>query len=186
MIKINNISFSYGNKKIFENFTLKINNRDRLWLSGKSGCGKTTLTRLILGLENPQSGTIETEKKLKPSVVFQEDRLLPFKTALQNIMLVTDNSYLAKENLKILGLEKNADIPVSKLSGGMQRRVAIARALSCDFDFLILDEAFTGLDKENITIAANHILKSAQDKPIILITHSAFEAELFNAKEISL
>lgn len=186
MININNISFSYGDKKIFKNFSLSINKNDRIWLSGQSGSGKTTLIRLILGLEVTQKGEIIKQKGLKPSVIFQEDRLLPFKTALQNIMIVSNNPALARENLKALGIEDCADMPVNKLSGGMQRRVAIARALSCDFDYIILDEAFTGLDKENIILAVKQILKIAKDKPIILITHSPFEAELFGAKEIKL
>ncbi len=186
MISIKNISFSYGDKKIFENFSLEIGENDRIWLSGQSGCGKTTLIRLILGLETAQKGEMIKSNNLKASVVFQEDRLLPFKTALQNIMLVTTNAALAKENLKALGLENETNTKISELSGGMQRRVAIARALSCEFDYLILDEAFTGLDKENIILATKQILKVAKNKPIILITHSPFEAELLGVKEIKL
>lgn len=186
MIKLNNISFSYGDKKIFENFSLNIGKNDRIWLSGGSGCGKTTLIRLILGLETAKKGKIQIESNIKPSVVFQEDRLLPFKSALQNIMLLTTNEALAKENLKALGLQNEINTKISELSGGMQRRVAIARALSCDFDYLILDEAFTGLDKENIILAVKQILKIAKDKPIILITHSPFEAELLGVKEVKL
>ena len=186
MIDINNISFSFGDKKIFESFSLKISEGDRIWLSGQSGTGKTTLIRLILGLEKAQKGEVQVKKGLKPSVVFQEDRLLPFKTALQNIMLVTKNEALAKENLKALGLQHEINTKVSELSGGMSRRVAIARALSAEFDFLVLDEAFTGLDRENIAIAINQILKIAKNKPIILITHSPLEAELLGATEIKL
>lgn len=186
MININNISFSYGDKKIFEDFSLQIGKNDRIWLSGQSGSGKTTLARLILGLETAQKGEIIKPDNLKAAVVFQEDRLLPFKTALQNIMLVSSNSDLARQNLKALGLEDSANTPVGELSGGMQRRVAIARALSCDFDYLILDEAFTGLDKDNIILAVKQILKIAKDKPIILITHSPFEASILGVKEIKL
>ena len=186
MIELNNISFNYGEKNILKDFSLKINKGDRIWLSGESGSGKTTLIRLILGLEKTQKREIQIEENAKPSVVFQEDRLLPFKTALQNIMLVTTNESLAKENLKALGLKNEIHTKTYELSGGMQRRVAIARALSCDFDYLILDEAFTGLDKENIILAVKQILKIAKDKPIILITHSPFEAELLGVKEIKL
>ncbi|MBR4099590.1 MAG: ABC transporter ATP-binding protein [Clostridia bacterium] len=185
MIRLNNIFFSYGDKKVFDNFTLDIGSNDRLWLSGQSGCGKTTLLRLILGLETSQKGEIIKDISLKPSVVFQEDRLLPFKTALQNIMLVTNDETLAKENLEALGLKTEADTLVSELSGGMKRRVAIARALSVPFDYLILDEAFTGLDKQNIEIAIKQILKIAKDKAIILVSHSPLEAELLGAKQIN-
>lgn len=186
MIDLNNISFSYGDKKIFDNFSLQIKKGNRIWLSGQSGIGKTTLIRLILGLEKAQEGQVLIKDGTKPSVVFQEDRLLPFKTALQNILLITDNKNLAIENLKALGLENELNTPVAELSGGMSRRVAIARALSCDFDYLILDEAFTGIDTQNTIIAIKHILKIAGDKPIILISHTETEAQLLNATKVEL
>jgi len=186
MLKINNISFSYGDKNIFKSFSLEIGKNDRIWLYGESGCGKTTLLRLILGLEAAQTGEILGNKDLKPSAVFQENRLLPFKTALQNIMLVGAEKKTAIENLTALGLGESINKPVSELSGGMKRRVAIARALSVPFDYLILDEAFTGLDKHNTEIAVKQILKIAKDKTIILVSHSPFEAELLSAKKIEL
>ena len=186
MLKLKNISFAYGDKKIFENFSLDINQNDRLWLYGESGCGKTTLTRLILGLEDLQGGEIIKPNGYKFSAVFQENRLLPFKTALQNVMLVSKDLKLAQKNLIALGLGDDINTPVSELSGGMKRRVAIARALTAEFDSLILDEAFTGLDEENIKNTIKRILEVAQNKPIILISHSSLEAELLNAQKIKL
>lgn len=186
MITIDNISFSYGKKQVLKNFSLKINQGDIICLVGESGCGKTTLLRLILGLEKPTSGSIVTAKNLKPSVVFQENRLLPFKTVVENITLTGAGKADAMHHLKALGIGDTAYLKPDKLSGGMQRRAAIARALSADFDFLILDEAFTGLDSENIKAAAEHILKTANNRPIILVTHSLEEAELFGAKIIKM
>lgn len=186
MLKIDNVTFSYGEKQILKDFSLNIKKGDRLWLYGESGCGKTTLLRLILGLEKAQNGNIINPNGWKPSVVFQENRLLPFKTALQNILLVNNNRQKAFENLTALGIGDVADTHVNELSGGMERRVAIARALTADFDYLILDESFTGLDKDNIKLAIKQILKVAQDRPIILVTHSQYEAALLGATQIKL
>lgn len=186
MLKIDNISFSYGENTVFQNFSLDILGNEKIWLFGESGCGKTTLLKLVLGLEKPQKGNVININDAKPSVVFQEDRLLPFKTALQNVLLIKNDPQKAIENLSALGLENYINTPVSELSGGMCRRVAIARALTADFDFLVLDEPFTGLDKENIEKAVNQILRVTQDKAIILVTHSQEEAELLGAGQIKL
>lgn len=186
MINVKDISFAYGDKKVLENFSLCINQGDRICLFGESGCGKTTLLRLIAGLEKEISGEIKREKELKISFVFQENLLLPFKTALENITLVGVSKQVATENLAALGVQDAANMLPSSLSGGMERRVAIARALSADFDLLILDEPFTGLDEENINITAKRILDVAKDRSIILVTHSKNEAELFGAKIINM
>lgn len=186
MISIDNISFSYGEKEILKDLSLNISKGDRICLFGESGCGKTTLLRLILRLEKPQKGKIEGIESLKASVVFQENRLLPFKTVLENITLFGSSEKTALGHLSALGIAEVSDSLPSALSGGMQRRVAIARALSSEFDFLILDEPFTGLDDANLSLAAEHILKTAEDRPIIMVTHSAAEAELFKAKIINM
>ncbi|MBE6749973.1 MAG: ABC transporter ATP-binding protein [Ruminococcaceae bacterium] len=186
MINIKNISFSYPDKKVIENFSLDIKENDRICLFGESGCGKTTLLRLILGLEKAEQGKIATNGELRPSVVFQENRLLPFKTCLENLTLLNSNTENALFHLKELGIESVANLKPNELSGGMKRRLAIARALNADFDFLVLDEPFTGLDETNLEITANHILKTAGNRPIILVTHSLKEAELLNARIVNM
>lgn len=185
MIKIDNISFGYGDKLVFKDFSLTIGKNEKICLFGESGCGKTTLLRLISGLEKPQKGKI-VKKSGKASVVFQENLLLPFKTVLENITLMGADKETALFHLNGLGISDCAESLPDSLSGGMQRRVAIARALANEFDFLILDEPFTGLDEENIKSAAEHILDTVKDKPIILVTHSTSEAELLKTKIIKL
>lgn len=186
MINIKNISFAYNDKKIFENFSLNIENKENICLFGPSGCGKTTLLRLILGLEKVQKGKILKTETLKFSAVFQEDRLFPFLNVEENIKIVGGNLEKAKNILKEFGLLSTLNEVPKNLSGGMKRRVAIARALSTEFDVLVLDEPFTGLDSENIKIVAQQILEYSKNKNIILVSHSLKEANLLNAKIIEI
>ena len=157
MLSIDNISFSYGENPVLENFSLSVGDGERICLFGKSGCGKTTLLRIILGLEKAQKGSVTAGRDIKYSAVFQEDRLLPFKTVLQNITLIGADEQTALSHLAAMGIRDCADKYPSELSGGMRRRAAIARALSAEYDCLVLDEPFSGLDIENIRKAAEHM-----------------------------
>ena len=185
MLKIKNLSFSFGEKLVINNFSLNIKNGEKIWLSGPSGCGKTTLIKLILGLLKANSGEIDLGGMI-PSVVFQENRLLPFYTVMQNIELVGGDKQKAKEILLALGINETANSYPQKLSGGMKRRAAIARALSVDFDLLILDEPFNGIDEKNLEKTAELINEICSNKTVITITHSPFEAELLKAKEVKI
>ncbi len=185
MLKIKNLSFSFGEKLVINNFSLSIENGEKIWLSGPSGCGKTTLIKLILGLLKANSGEIDLGG-MTPSVVFQENRLLPFYTIMQNIELVGGDKQKAKEILLALGIGETENSYPSSLSGGMKRRAAIARALSVPFDILILDEAFNGIDEKNLELTINCIKEFTQDKTVILITHNPEEARLFRAKKVEI
>ena len=184
MIRLDRVSFFYGEKQMMHDFSLSIEKENVLCLFGESGCGKTTVLRLLLGLEKPDSGNIYGIGKWKAAAVFQEDRLLPFWSLQKNIALTATDVGAAEENMKALGLLEVKDKAISSLSGGMKRRAAIARALSAAFDYLILDEPFTGLDDENIRRAAAHIRAVAKDRPIVMVTHSESEIAYMGAKKI--
>ena len=181
-INLESVSFFYGDKKILKDFNLSVKNGECICLLGPSGCGKTTTLRLIAGLETPMSGVVDTHNG-KISMVFQEDRLLPWATALQNVSLpLTDkDKSFAKKLLEQVGLSDSADLLPEEMSGGMCRRVAIARALAFGGDILLLDEPFNGIDADNKRYLAKLILDLFGDKTIVIITHSTEDAQLLGA-----
>lgn len=183
MIKFENVNFSFGKKQVLKNFNLTVKNGERIALSGPSGIGKTTVLRLIMGLEKVQSGKIEIKDNIKISVVFQEDRLLPFKTVLENLTLF-GNSDTANEILSGLGLSDAKDKYPTALSGGMARRVSIARALTAGGDIFIFDEPFNGIDDDNVKITAELINKFTKDKTVIMVSHNKRDISLMAAQEI--
>lgn len=176
-IKLENIKKSFEGKTVIDNLSLEIQDKGIFGIFGNSGKGKTTLLRLICGLEKLDGGKITGTEGKRFSVVFQEDRLLPWYTALENVEAVS-NRETALRNLSAVGLEEEADKMPSQLSGGMKRRVAIARALSYEADVLILDEAMKGLEPELKKKIGDIICEYAQTKPVIIVTHDEYEASL--------
>ena len=142
-------------------------------LLGPSGIGKTTLLRVLLGLETPDSGTVNGDK-FRWTAVFQENRLLEGLDAEGNLRFVLGANYnaaAAQALLEELGLGDVGKKKVRDYSGGMQRRLALARALLAPSDALALDEPFTGLDAENREAALRAILRAAETKIVLLSTH---------------
>ncbi len=181
MIKLENVTFAYGKKQVLKDFSLQIEKGERVCLFGESGKGKTTVLRLICGLEKPNSGKITGADEKRFSAVFQEDRLLSHLSVLENVSLVGSEKK-GKELLCALGLEDYLDKKIGDLSGGMRRRVAIARALNSDYDVLLLDEAFNGLDEDRGEKTAELILKETKNKTVIMITHNSEQAKWLKAK----
>lgn len=172
----------FGAQAVFEDFSLELPVGRISCLMGPTGSGKTTLLRLMMGLAKPDTGRVLT---LKPvSAVFQEDRLLEPLSALANLRLVTGpgREKTLQAMLDSLGLEGEAAKPVRDFSGGMKRRVAIARALLAEYELLLLDEPFKGLDKQAREQAASVILRHAEQKTVVLVTHDPLEAALLGSR----
>lgn len=180
---VKNLKLSYGERAVVENFSFDFTDGTAFALMGASGCGKTTILSALVGLLQPVSGDLADFATVKKSVLFQEDRLLPWCTALENVALCSD-AREAKKWLCAVGLgDKLAEKP-TKLSGGQQRRVAIARVIAYGGEVLILDEPFSGLDEE-IKQEIATILK-ANFKKIIFTTHDEDEANMFKATVIKI
>ncbi len=184
MIKLKNVNKSFDDKQVLRDFSLDISTGERVCLMGASGSGKTTVLRLIMGLEKQESG--EVYKGGAVSAVFQENRLCEDFSALSNVTLVCDQKEKAKEMLCALSLCDDIDTPVRELSGGMKRRVAIARALCFPHDILLLDEAFSGLDEQTKRETAEVINRETFGKTVLLVSHDETEAKLLNAKIVKI
>lgn len=181
MLRLENITFAYGTEKhILRDFSLTIPDGGRVCLMGASGEGKTTILRLLLGVERPRCGVVSVPEGTRFSAVFQEDRLLPWKTALENAALFSDTA-AARTMLERLGLGDSLAVYPAALSGGMKRRVALARALCHPFDVLVLDEPLTGLDGETKVHCLDAIDAAVKRKTLVLATHDATEAAALKA-----
>ena len=174
-IILNNVSFLYPEKTIFEGLTKKFRDGIFYSVSAPSGVGKTTLFRLISGLEKPCDGTIEVVGNL--AYMFQEDRLFPNLTVMENAKLSDCGVFSAEEMLDELGILAEKDAYPDELSGGMKRRVALARTLLTTFDNIILDEPFTGLDEQTRDKAIALIKRVCSGKTLLIATHDETERQ---------
>lgn len=180
MIEFKKVSLSFEGKEVFKNLSLTLPEKGLVLITGQSGCGKTSLARLITGLLKPDSGEVLTRGR-KIAVVFQEDRLIPSLSAKDNVSLVSDPAE-AEKRLCDMELSDAADLLPEELSGGMKRRVAIARALAFGGDLLLLDEAFSGIDTDLALRLIGKICTEYEEKLIVAVTH---RPELFGQYEFT-
>lgn len=171
-MQIDGLRVKYKTKTVFSSLSLNIGNSEKVAILGGSGEGKTSLLKALLSLAETEGKIVD---KPKFSIVFQEDRLVDELSAKENILLACPNAD-ADLMLEKVGLKDEKNDKVKTFSGGMKRRVAIARALCKDFDFLLLDEPFTGLDVASKYEITNLIKSQTENKGLMLVTHDLLQA----------
>ncbi len=181
VVEFSNVCKSYNGLSVLDDLSFQMRGYEIVCIIGPSGCGKTTMLNLVSGAIKPDKGTI-TNQFTKTAYVFQEDRLLPWKTVSENIRIVAKKK--TREELskiiELIGLEEFEGAYPGELSGGMRQRVSIGRALAYDANLLIMDEPFKSLDY-NLKI---NMLKTLIDiwsksgKAIVYVTHEIDEALL--------
>ena len=173
MIKLQNITLRYGDKPVLDGFSLDIPAHGLPALAGPSGCGKTTLLRVMAGLDRPQGGTASGVSPAQTAFLFQEDRLLPWRTVGQHITDVLPRARRGELGRWLafaeLSGEENAD--PAALSGGMARRLALARCAALGGGLLLLDEPFAGVDPDRTARLMERL--RGLDVPVVLASHQA-------------
>ena len=171
MIKLTSVCKSFDNRTVLRDFSLDVAEGERVCLKGVSGCGKTTVIRLLAGLDRPDSGSIELSGEPRISMIFQENRLLPWKSALDNITVAGADHDTAMDFLERLGLGGEQNKLPAELSGGMQRRVAIARALANPGELFLLDEPIQGLDDGTAGKVLEVMSQALEGRTVVLVSH---------------
>ncbi|NLJ96633.1 MAG: ABC transporter ATP-binding protein [Clostridiales bacterium] len=188
-IKLININKSFKGQQVLRNVNMTFPKGRITCIMGASGTGKTTLANILMGLQEADSGEIHGLQDKKISAVFQEDRLIEHWDAIKNILLVCQaevTKEMVDEELKNIGMAEYEGKAVKALSGGMRRRVALVRATLSDYDVLIMDEPFKGLDEALKKLVINYIKKKTKDKTVIIITHDKEEVALLDANVITI
>lgn len=188
-IKVNSINKSFNGQQVLNNITMSFSEGLVTCIMGASGVGKTTLAYILMGLLEPDSGDITGLSGKRISVVFQEDRLIEHWDAIKNIMLVSKKDVTKEKierHLLRIGLTEYEDKPVKALSGGMRRRVALVRAILSEYDVLLMDEPFKGLDEELKRQVINYVKENTKGKTLIIITHDKDEVTMLEAKLITM
>lgn len=196
MIKLNNLTKYFGEKKVLQGISYEIPEGESLAIIGPSGCGKSTLLRLILRIEEPTSGSITINGqeisrlnedqliKMRENIgmVFQSGALFDSLTVFDNVAFALreqmklserEISRIVKEKLRLVELEGTDGLMPEELSGGMQKRVGIARALACDPSIILYDEPTTGLDPTNSVNIENLMVKLSRELKVttVFVTH---------------
>ena len=173
MICLEKVTVTFGEKRVLDRFSLTLPKTGITALSGPSGCGKTTLLRVLAGLEHPISGRITGLSLRSATLLFQEDRLFPWRTVEQHLTDVLPRPRWEEVPrwLRLAELEGEERSYPGALSGGMGRRLALARALACGGGLYLLDEPFTGVDAARAARILERV--RALGVPVLLSSHEA-------------
>ena len=185
-IEMRNLTMTYPGVTLYDGLNLTLHDAETVCLLGPSGCGKTTLLRLLAGTLSPMSGFITPDVTGKISYLFQESRLLPWMTVLENTIYLMDERLPLPERrargrhlLERVGLARFEHHRPRELSGGMNRRVALARMLGKDAALLLMDEPFLSLDETlrcQLVALTRHILNAGR-QTALCVTHDVSVAE---------
>ncbi len=169
-MEVTNLTKIFGKQKIIENFNFKFNKGEVTVFLAPSGAGKTTLFSCISGLTDFQEGKVTGVTNL--SMVFQEDRLLPWSHCFDNINIICNDKNKATKFLDLVGINKeDFNKYPDELSGGMKKRISIARALSVEWDVLLMDEPFASINHNYKIPIINFIKNNIKDKRVVIISH---------------
>ena len=190
------ISKTYDGRVIWDGLALNMEKGKIYTLQAPSGRGKTTLFRILAGLEENESGfdsekansNIKKVSAKNCSMLFQEDRLLLQETPLTNIELCIGSQEREeiKRQLTELIPELLEEQTCAQLSGGMKRRVCLVRAMMADSDLVLLDEPFAGLDEDTKKLAIDYILKMQRSRTIVVVTHQENDAKMLNSTHFNM
>ena len=185
-------SKEFGTKDVLRNINFRMSSEDFVVIIGPSGCGKSTLLNIIAGFDSPTAGRVMVRGRVveepgpEKAMVFQDYALLPWLNARENVEIGlriqkvprADRKARALRVLDLVGLSASAELPVYKMSGGMQQRVSIARALALEPVVLLMDEPFGAVDAFQRAIMQRELTRiwKATNASIIFVTHSLDEA----------
>lgn len=175
MIGLENVTAGYGDRTVLKEVSITLAEEGITALTGPSGEGKTTVLRLLAGLERSWSGKVYPAQR--PAVLFQENRLFPRRTVEQHLQDVLPRTRWGEipDWLALAGLTGEETTLPAALSGGMARRLALVRAMALGGDCLLLDEPFTGVDPDRRAVLLRRL--QTWPVPVLLITHHAEETE---------